>query len=367
MATSHVFELLDQATETSAGGGGADDSSLHGVIAVFGSERFLKQLAVEALLRLLGGEEASYSAGRFDGESAAWPDVSDELYTLSLFGGGGPRIAIVDRADSFVSANRERIAQMVEDPPRNATLILNVDKWASNTKLYKALDKTGFQVNCSPPKAGKSTDTKRITNWLVARAKQVHGFELPKAGASLLLQLTESEFGRMEQELCKLALYVDDKKKINVEQIPAIVGGENLDSLWSAMDKAIAGQPAEAVAVIHQLVQAGEHPLSLFGQISWSLRRFGRAGELVSRQQRQKQRVNLDSALKQAGFRSWGNEMEKAKSGLRQLGRDRVYALYDWILKSELAIKGSHSRGERAQWILEKLMFKMAQELGAQK
>ena len=93
------------------------------------------------------------------------------------------------------------------------------------------------------------------------------------------MQLTEIEFGRMEQELCKLALYVDEKKKISVEQIPAIVGGETLDSLWSAMDKAVSGEPAEAVAVIHQLVQAGEHPLSLFGANQLGIASFWSRGE----------------------------------------------------------------------------------------
>ena len=161
MATSHVFDVIEQ---SNADPDEKSTSGLNGVVAVFGSERFLKQLAVDAMVRKLGGQEALFSAGRFDGDTATWPDVSDELYTLSLFGGGGPRIAIVDRADSFVSGNRDRISKIVESPPENALLILIVDKWAANTKLYKSLDKSGFQVNCQPSqsreKYGYKTDFK---------------------------------------------------------------------------------------------------------------------------------------------------------------------------------------------------------------
>ena len=40
---------------------------------------------------------------RFGSESS-WADVVDEINTVSLFGSGGPRLAVVDEADSFVNA-----------------------------------------------------------------------------------------------------------------------------------------------------------------------------------------------------------------------------------------------------------------------
>ena len=81
--------------------------------------------------------------------------------------------------------------------------------WPKNTKLYKLIDKTGLQIDCGPPKKSarsKFADPAKVSSWLINRAKEVHGFELPKQGAQLLFDLTECEFGRMEQELSKVAL-----------------------------------------------------------------------------------------------------------------------------------------------------------------
>jgi hypothetical protein len=39
-------------------------------------------------------------------------------------------------------------------------LVLDVDEWPANTRLYKALDQSGLQIDCRPPqKKGKSKDT----------------------------------------------------------------------------------------------------------------------------------------------------------------------------------------------------------------
>ena len=64
------------------------------------------------------------------------------------------------------------------------------------------------------------------------------------------------------------------------------------------------------VTLLDQLLRSGEHPLGLFGQLSWSLRRYSTTSEIVMRQMRQKKKPDLASAVRQAGFRSWGGEIE---------------------------------------------------------
>ena len=45
---------------------------------------------------------------------------------------------------------------------------------------------------------------------------------------------------------------------------------------------------------------------------------------------------------------------------VRQLGRVRVKQFYQWLLDTDLALKGSHSDMKRARMALETLFFKMA-------
>ncbi len=356
--TVHVFELLENPLKEAP----------TGVCAVFGGERFLKKLAVEHLVRAIGGDDEDFAASQFDSDNATWADVHDELSTRSLFGGDGPKIVVVDHADQFVKENRDRLEDYV-GVTNGGLLILIVESWASNTKLYKLVEKKGLQIRGDAPTKSarsKQPDDKKTAAWLVARAKTIHEFQLPVGGAQVLIELTDCEFGRMDQELQKLSLYADAKGKVDAETIRTVVGGWRTRTMWEAIDAAADGDAGKAIVLVDQLLRSGEHPLALFGQLSWSLRRYATATEIVLRQMRNGRKPNLPGAVKEAGFRAWGGEIEAAQSRIRQLGRDRAGLMLDWLLEADLALKRSHSKGNRGRLVLEKLFVRMAKELGPQ-
>lgn len=355
--TKHVFEFVsDVAAKAPAG-----------ICPLFGGERFLQNLAVRAIRERWGGPESDFSISHFDGATCQWSDVLDELSTKSLFDRDAQKIVIVDDADSFVKLNRARLEDFLAKPKIAGLLVLVVDTWASNTKLYKQIEKTGTQIQCEAPVIqrgrGKQRDEAKIIKWLVARARQDYGFELPNSCATVLIELTECNFGRMDQELGKLCLYADATQELTPLEVKKIVGGWPAQTMWAAIDAALDGRAGQALDLLHQLFAAGEHPLAMFGQISWSLRRFAEVGELVQRDSRQKRRINMSETLKTAGFRSWGNEIESANSRLKQLGRQRVARILDWLVETDLALKRSHSNEERGRLKLELLFARMAEEL----
>ena len=356
--TLHVFELLEKSL--------AKVSS--GACAVFGGERFLKKLAVDHLIDS-SGVDPDFSAGHYDSESANWPEIKDELSTRTLFGGNEPRIVVVDHADKFVKENRERLEEYVDADNEHGLLVLIVDSWASNTRLYKAVNKKGLQIKCDAPLKGRSKqpDEAKIQSWLMARAKSEYEFELPAGGAQLLIELTDCEFGRMDQELQKLALYADESGKLTTKTIKENVGGWRSRTMWEAIDAATEGDAKKSLELLDQLLRSGEHPLALFGQMSWSLRRYATATEIVMRQLRSGSKADLGVAVKAAGFRPWGGELKSAESRIKQLGRDRAGKMMDWLLDADLALKRTHSKEDRGRLVLETLFVKMSRELGPTK
>ncbi len=356
--TIHVFDLLSKPLDQP-----------RGVCPVFGSERFLKKLAVDFMVKSIGGDDAEFSATQYDSDHVGWADVHDELATRSLFGGSGPRIVVVDHADRFVKDNRERIEDYAETSS-SGLLILIVDSWPSNTRLYKAINKSGVQIRCDAPTKSarsKKRDEKQVGDWLIDRAKSEYEFTLPAGGAQTLIELTDCEFGRMDQELQKLSLYADKKGKVDQATIKQVVGGWRARTMWEAIDFAADGEAGRAVELLDQLLRSGEHPLALFGQLSWSLRRYATATEIVMRQMRNGRKPNLPGAVKEAGFRQWGGELEESQARIRQLGRHRAGLMLDWLLEADLALKRSHSKPDRGRLVLEMLFVKMAKELGPQK
>jgi DNA polymerase-3 subunit delta len=358
--THHVFEFL----------GKSSSQNPTGACAIFGSERFLKKLAVKHITEAIGTDE-DFVPSEYDSNHASWPaiwpDIHDELSTRSLFGGNSPKIVLVDDADKFVTENRDRIHDYVSQKKGSGLLVLIVNTWATNTKLYKLIDKVGFQIRCDPPKTSpksKTADEPRIVQWLIQRAKDEYEFSLPKMGGQMLVDLTNCDFGRMDQELQKLSLFADNKGNVSQETIKKVVGGWRARTMWDAVDAAADGDANRAVTLLDQLLRSGEHPLGLFGQLSWSLRRYSTTSEIVMRQMRQKKKPDLASAVRQAGFRSWGGEIETAQTRIRQLGRKRAERMLDWLLEADMQLKNTHSKEDRGRLVLEKLFLKMAKELG---
>ena len=359
--THHVFEFLEKQS--------SQDHT--GACAIFGSERFLKRLAVKKIIESIGGDDDDFVPSEFDSNHASWPaiwpDVHDELSTRSLFGGNSPKIVVVDDADKFVTENRDRLHDHVSHAKGNGLLVLIVNTWASNTKLYKLIDKVGFQIRCDPPKTSaksKTVDEPRIVQWLIQRAEEEYEFSLPKMGGQILVDLTNCEFGRMDQELQKLSLFADAKGKVSQETVQKVVGGWRARTMWDAVDAAADGDAKRAVTLLDQLLRSGEHPLGLFGQLSWSLRRYSTTSEIVMRQMRQQKKPDLASAVRQSGFRSWGGEIETAQTRIKQLGRKRAELMLDWLLEADMQLKKTHSQEDRGRLVLEKLFVRMAKELG---
>jgi DNA polymerase-3 subunit delta len=338
-----------------------------GVCVLFGDEPFLKRLALTEMRKLVVGDAADVPVTTHDCQERQpeWRDVADELATVSLFGGGGPRLVVLERADAFVSANRARLEDYVAQPKRSGVLLLEVDEWPANTRLYKAVEKTGLQIDCRPPQRqqgkNKVLDEAVAMRWIVGWGRTQHNIVLGQDAAQLLLDLTGPAFGVLDQDLAKLALFVKPGQKVTAEQVQQIVGGWRTKSTWDLVDAAAAGDAGEALVQLDRLLHAGEHPLALVGSISWSLRRYAAATRIFEAAEREGQKMPLREALSQAGVRDWPlGTLAKAEERLKQLGRRRAGQLYRWLLELDLSLKGTHSQDERARWALEQLVLRMA-------
>jgi DNA polymerase-3 subunit delta len=354
--TVHVFDFLD-----------ADATGdLPCVVAVFGDEPFLQRLVLKELRRRIVGDDPDVPVMVYDCQDRMpeWRDVADELSTASLFGEGSRRLVILERADGFVSANRPKLEDYVAKPRATGVLVLNVDEWPANTRLFKAIDQSGLQIDCRPPqKGGKSRDIDEalIKKWLAAWAKSQHGLTLSADAAQQLLDLTGPVFGVLDQNVAKLALLVPAGTKATPEQVHEIVGGWRAKTVWELVDAAAAGETAEALTQLDRLLHAGEHPLALVGSLSWSLRRYAAATRIFQHAERSGRKVVLRDALSQAGFRDWPiGTLAAAEKRLMQLGRNRAGQLYRWLLDLDLSLKGTHSQEHRARWALEQLVLRMS-------
>ena len=359
--TLHAFDFLE-----------SPPAETPPIVVLFGSEAFLKRLARQKIRDIVLGEDQETPFATFEGETVQWRDVADEIATVSLFGSHTKRLVIVQDADKFISSYRTQLENFLENPRRRGVLVLEVGTWASNTRLYKGVDKQGLQIDCRLPQktVGRRTETDegRLSKWLIAWCQTRHQTQLDAPAAKLLLELGEIELGRIDQDLAKLSLFAGSQRRITADMVRDVIGGWRAKTVWEIVDAAADGNAAEALQQLDHALSAGEHPQALFGQISWSLRRFAVATRYYQNAERRGQRVALREALEHGGFRPWpADAITNAERQLKQLGRDRAGEILKWLLEADLAMKGSHSAPDRARFVLERLFLRMAKRTSCQR
>lgn len=332
------------------------------ICAVVGDDAFLRHEVRLSLARSLGsGDEPELAVQTCDGRSARWRDIVDLLSERSLFG-DSCRTVIVEDADALVKEYREKIEAYVEEPVRDALLVLEVSTWPANTRLAKAVAQCGVTIRCQvPPKGRERTEfVKQLKDWLMHVAQQQFEVDLQRPAVDLLLDLLPTEVGILYQEVAKLSLLVDGQQGITADLVREHVGGWRTRKTWDMIDAAAEGRAADALAQLDRLLSAGEEPHALLPQMASTFRRFAAAARAYEQAEQRRQPMSLRAALEQSGVLPF--KLAAAETQLRQIGRPRARQLYRWLLAADLALKGHNSTKDRARRELETLVVRLSRQ-----
>jgi DNA polymerase-3 subunit delta len=323
---------------------GAAKAKPRPIYVLHGDEHFLKRRVVAALKTLvLGSEDDGFGLTSRDGDKATWVEIHDELETLPFL--SARRLVVVDRADAFVTRERARLEKYFAEPSKTGVLVLDVQSWPANTKLAKALPEAATIV-CKAPPAQKLPEW--CAEWCAAR----HGKPLAAPAARMLVDLVGTDMGLLDQEMAKLAIYVGGNARIDAADVDQLVGQSRAENTWKIFDLIGAGQTGEALTLLDRLLDQGEEPLRLLGAFSMQLRRLAQAARLHS------QGDSLPDALERAGVPPFGRR--GAEQQVRHLGRRRLDQIYDWLLETDLGLKGSSQLPPRT--LLERLVVRLARK-----
>ena len=123
-----------------------------------------------------------------------------------------------------------------------------------------------------------------------------------------------------------------------------------MENLWKIFDAIGEGQGGAALAILGRLFEQGEDPIRILAAFSLQLRRLAQA------YRRNRQGQPLPMALNEVGVPPFATR--GAEQQLRHLGKRRAERLYDWLLETDLGLKGSSALPPRT--LLERLVVRLA-------
>lgn len=295
-----------------------------------------------------------------EGSTARWADIHDELCTASLFDMGEKRTVVIRDADKFVSAHRNEVESYLANPGSAARLLLQFDSLASNTKVYKALDKSHVLVCCSGEtgqKTGATAATRRkfLTGYVAPR----HQTKIANAAADALIEMLGDDIGFLDTEIAKLALFLQPGETIDEALVRDVVAGWQGKTIWQITEAISSGDAAEAIKQLDKLISGGQPAIALLPQIAWSLRRLGLAASAHLAAERAGRRQPLEDSLSKAGIHRPA-EITRAIADMKRMKRDKAGQLLAWLLDADLRLKGTHSADGRDRFLLEQFVMRLA-------
>lgn len=320
------------------------------IYVLAGDELFLKRQVLSALKTLvLGPEPDSFALSTFPGDKLGFATVLNDLTTLPFL--SPHRMVVIDNADPFVTDQRKKLEKYAAEPSATGVLVLDVKTWTSTTNLAKALESS--TITCKSPPIG------RLPEWCRKWCAAQYNKQIDPRAAQLLVDLVGADMGLLDQELNKLSLFVGDNAKIENADVDRLVGNSREQSTWEIFDLIAGGKPAVALAYLDRLFLQGEDPMRLLGAFSSQLRRLAMTGRLIQ------QGVSTREAMEQAGVPGFPAARQGAEQQIRHLGMRRVNRLYDWLIQTDMGMKGSSQLPPRT--LLERLVIWLARPLPARR
>jgi DNA polymerase-3 subunit delta len=297
-----------------------DRGGLGGVFYLHGDDEFRKGQAVRSLVDAhLDPGTRDFNLDRLRGKDVASEHLASVLGTPPMMAEW--RVVVVTEVEAFAGSPkaREVLLSVMKTPPPGLALILSCTKpTGSRAKFYSQLASTARSLEFRP----LSQDD--VPGWLMERAAEAWGVEMEPAAARALAQAVGTDLGILNQEIEKLAGYVQDGRPITRDDVEAAGTSLPKQDRWSWIDLVGQRRFQEALGTLGVLVGQGESGVGLSISLATHFLRLGvlvdRGPQALEKALPPNQRWLARQLQSQAG--AWSSrEIADALDGLRLLDR----------------------------------------------
>ncbi len=232
------------------------DNSLLPVYLIVGEDALKRGRVLERLrARLSKMGDLSFNSDVFDPASEfTGADVVNACNTVPF--ASPVRLVEVRDAQNLLKQDSEAIVSYLESPCETTVLVLNAEKLAKNTRLYKAVAAVGKKaiIDCAPP-------AERDAPKLVRDMAVSHGVTFSPAAASALVELVGANTVHLDAEIAKIALGHSGAEAVSEQEVREAVSRAAELKPWQLIDAFSARDTQKCLLYLSRMPSVSPHAL----------------------------------------------------------------------------------------------------------
>ncbi|HSP07049.1 MAG TPA: DNA polymerase III subunit delta [Acidobacteriota bacterium] len=234
--------------------------TLQPVVTFLGDETFLKERALEAVLkRFLDEESRHYNYRCLVGEEIKDTSFLEEASTLPMF--SDLKVIYIKNAeilDKNLSRFKEYMERYLQNPAPETLLIFDVDKWEGRSKLKAMLAARSAVVEFNP------LSERELPAWITGHLRTLN-FQIDSQAIQALIERTGVDLQKIASELEKLMLLRHTEKRITADDVEKTVGHSPVATVWQWTDAILEEKAEKAIDLLNDLLLLGEEPVKCVG------------------------------------------------------------------------------------------------------
>ncbi len=218
------------------------------VYLLCGEQAYLRIQNRDRLRAALLGDGDEMNVSVYSGMDVTAREVIDEAQTLPFF--ADRRVILLENSVFFskkASVESDALAAFIPDIPESASLVFVEESPDKRKKLYKAIQKTGFVLNCedlSPQMLGRWTGGLFKKAGLMIDGPTLNRF-LETVGEDMMNIVSESE---------KLIAYCMGRESVTAADIEAVCSPRLKDRIFEMIGAVSRRQKDKALAIYMELI-----------------------------------------------------------------------------------------------------------------
>lgn len=303
----------------------------------------LKRNAVIARLRTRLDSEGTlaFNYDKFDGETATGAEIVSAANTMPF--ASDMRLVEVVHADKLRKADSEELVTYLGNPSPSTVVILDAEKLAKNTRLYKAVAVLGKAavIECAQKKEAELIG-------VVRDLAKGYGAPFSEGAARKLVELIGTNTVALDAEVKKIVLAHEGTNPVSQGEVEALVVRKSEVKSWEFTDSLAARDLKQCLWCLENMKSVST--FSLLPQCANRLREIMCVQSLTQRGQSAKIAEEI-SAFRKRSVQAW--QIKNHAAWARQWKPEELRRALKLLCECERAMKtGADDRQAFVDWLL---------------